>query len=517
MYLHLGARNRATSTLGGGPLPSIGGGRWPSQAVGAVVVGPDGVVVGRGHNAREATGDPTAHAELVALRDAAAGLGRWRLDDCTLVVTLEPASCAPGRSSWRGSAARPRRMDPKAGACGSQWDVVRDRRANHRVEVVGGVREQESAASCARSSPTTARVPSGRSGHTPRHRDFPPPPGTENPALVDLRPVNFRQNPTRLQRAGRPPRLGRAGGRRDPGQPDPRFRPGPRPGRRPGYRRRPDQPAACPHPGHPAGAPIRRSMPARPRPLRFRPTTVVGAEAEVSRLTLRLEGLTLVRRPQLPDQPAPDRARRGQPPRTGRLHPRPGGYRRRGGTRAGIGAPPVGAGHGFAQAADRGVQGNAGRGRSGASPARFFWTAYTLDVRDSIIDAGRGVADPPGAVFAVSNATDPVNGCGPPTHVSGATFFGRVRVEEIEGRGGIWVHALEVHNNQKGCIKYSYFCGSVTACRRTTPASADRTPGCVSPTTGTGTPPTASSPRPPTFASANEAPTTTQWAPSASS
>ncbi|NTW42658.1 MAG: nucleoside deaminase, partial [Cellulomonadaceae bacterium] len=64
--------------------------------VGAVVVGPGGQVVGRGHNAREATGDPTAHAEVLALRDAAAALGRWRLDDCTLVVTLEPCSMCAG-------------------------------------------------------------------------------------------------------------------------------------------------------------------------------------------------------------------------------------------------------------------------------------------------------------------------------------------------------------------------------------------------------------------------------------
>lgn len=112
--------------------------------VGAVVVGPDGVVLGRGHNAREADGDPTAHAELLALRAAAAALGRWRLDDCTLVVTLEPCLMCAGATVL---ARVPRLVlgawDPKAGACGSQWDVVRDRRLNHRVEVIGGVRAQE--------------------------------------------------------------------------------------------------------------------------------------------------------------------------------------------------------------------------------------------------------------------------------------------------------------------------------------------------------------------------------------
>lgn len=113
--------------------------------VGAVVVGPDGAVVGRGHNVREASGDPAGHAEVVALRAAAAALGRWRLDDCTLVVTLEPCLMCAGATVL---ARVPRLVlgawDPKAGACGSQWDVVRDRRLNHRVEVVGGVRAEES-------------------------------------------------------------------------------------------------------------------------------------------------------------------------------------------------------------------------------------------------------------------------------------------------------------------------------------------------------------------------------------
>ena len=112
--------------------------------VGAVVVGPRGAVVGEGRNAREADGDPTAHAEVLALRAAAAALGRWRLDDCTLYVTLEPCLMCAGAIIL---ARVPRIVfgawDPKAGASGSQWDVLRDRRVNHRPEVVGGVLETE--------------------------------------------------------------------------------------------------------------------------------------------------------------------------------------------------------------------------------------------------------------------------------------------------------------------------------------------------------------------------------------
>jgi len=108
--------------------------------VGAVVVGPDGAILGRGRNVREAEGDPTGHAEVRALREAAAALGEWRLAGCTLVVTLEPCTMCAGALVL----ARVDRLvygaeDPKAGAVGSLWDVVRDRRLNHRPEVVGGV------------------------------------------------------------------------------------------------------------------------------------------------------------------------------------------------------------------------------------------------------------------------------------------------------------------------------------------------------------------------------------------
>jgi len=112
--------------------------------VGALVLSPEGEVLGIGHNLREAAGDPTAHAEVVAIRAAAVTLGQWRLQDCTLVVTLEPCvMCAGALMLARIGRLVLGAWDPKAGACGSVWDVVRDRRATHRVEVIGGVREQE--------------------------------------------------------------------------------------------------------------------------------------------------------------------------------------------------------------------------------------------------------------------------------------------------------------------------------------------------------------------------------------
>ena len=114
--------------------------------VGAVVLDETGRVLGRGHNEREASGDPTAHAEVLALREAAATRGSWRLDGATLVVTLEPCTMCAGALVL----ARVDRLvygadDPKAGAVGSLWDVVRDRRLNHRPEVERGVLAAESA------------------------------------------------------------------------------------------------------------------------------------------------------------------------------------------------------------------------------------------------------------------------------------------------------------------------------------------------------------------------------------
>lgn len=114
--------------------------------VGAVVVGPNGEVIAKAHNEREISHDPTAHAEVLALRAAAEHLGRWRLDDCTLVVTLEPcAMCAGAILLARVPRLVLGAWDDKAGACGSVWDVVRDRRMNHWVEVTGGVLEAECA------------------------------------------------------------------------------------------------------------------------------------------------------------------------------------------------------------------------------------------------------------------------------------------------------------------------------------------------------------------------------------
>jgi len=115
--------------------------------VGAVLLGPDGAVLATGRNEREARSDPTAHAEVVAIRAAAAVRGEWRLDDATLVVTLEPCVMCAGAIL----AARIPRLvfgawDEKAGAAGSVHDLVRDRRLQHRVEVIPGVRAAEAEA-----------------------------------------------------------------------------------------------------------------------------------------------------------------------------------------------------------------------------------------------------------------------------------------------------------------------------------------------------------------------------------
>jgi len=125
----------ARSALAAGEVP-----------IGAVVLDPSGAVIASAHNEREALRDPTAHAEIVALRRAGAALGAWQLSGCTLVVTVEPCTMCAGALVL----ARVARLvfgawDPKAGAVGSLWDVVRDRRLNHRPEVVAGVRESECA------------------------------------------------------------------------------------------------------------------------------------------------------------------------------------------------------------------------------------------------------------------------------------------------------------------------------------------------------------------------------------
>jgi tRNA(adenine34) deaminase len=112
--------------------------------VGAVVIDPGGAVVGRGHNRREVDADPLGHAELMALSAAAEAVGRWRLDDCTLVVTLEPcAMCAGALVGSRIARVVYGAFDDKAGAVGSMWDLLRDRAALHHPEVVSGVRAEE--------------------------------------------------------------------------------------------------------------------------------------------------------------------------------------------------------------------------------------------------------------------------------------------------------------------------------------------------------------------------------------
>ena len=118
---------------------------WGDTPIGAVVLGPDGELLAEAANERERRADPTAHAEILALRAAAQVHGDgWRLTGCTLVVTLEPCTMCAGA----GVLARVSRVvygaeDPKAGAVGSLWDVVRDRRLNHRPEVISGVRAEE--------------------------------------------------------------------------------------------------------------------------------------------------------------------------------------------------------------------------------------------------------------------------------------------------------------------------------------------------------------------------------------
>jgi tRNA(adenine34) deaminase len=127
------ALDEAGAALGSGDVP-----------VGAVVLESSGAVVARGRNRREADGDPTAHAEIVAIRAAARAVGQWRLDGLTLVVTLEPCTmCAGAVTAARVSRLVYGATDPRAGAVGSVWDVVRDQRLTPVPEVIGGVLADE--------------------------------------------------------------------------------------------------------------------------------------------------------------------------------------------------------------------------------------------------------------------------------------------------------------------------------------------------------------------------------------
>lgn len=118
--------------------------RTDDVPIGAVVLGEHGDVLGRGRNVREADADPTGHAEILALRSAAARTGAWRLSGCTLVVTLEPcAMCAGAAVLSRVDRIVFGAYDAKAGAVGSLWDIPRDPRLNHRPEVVAGVLADE--------------------------------------------------------------------------------------------------------------------------------------------------------------------------------------------------------------------------------------------------------------------------------------------------------------------------------------------------------------------------------------
>jgi tRNA(adenine34) deaminase len=112
--------------------------------VGAVILDETGTVIAQGRNRRERDRDPTAHAEIVAIRQAARSLGSWRLTGLTLVVTLEPCTmCAGAVTAARLSRCVYGAPDPRAGAVGSLWDVLRDTRLNHRPEVIGGILAEE--------------------------------------------------------------------------------------------------------------------------------------------------------------------------------------------------------------------------------------------------------------------------------------------------------------------------------------------------------------------------------------
>jgi len=206
------------------------------------------------------------------------------------------------------------------------------------------------------------------------------------------------------------------------------------------------------------------------RPLRFRPTKVVGAndaeqealDAVIGNLVVRFEGIYLTRADPFPaGQPLIARAAVHALELLGSTLD-PGGFRQLDGTRAQVWPGlQLSEPYGFGNANDEGEfketpEVNMTRSIAGSL---LLDNGYNLSLSDSIVDAGRAVADDPNAAFAVSGATDPLAGWGPPTVISGVTLFGRTRVRTINGQGGIFVHALEALDNQKGCIRLSYFSG----------------------------------------------------------
>jgi hypothetical protein len=204
--------------------------------------------------------------------------------------------------------------------------------------------------------------------------------------------------------------------------------------------------------------------------LRFRPTKVVGADAAeqrqldavIANLTVRFEGVMLTRGPGFPaGQPLLARAAVNRIEFVGATLD-PGGHRRLDGTRAPVAASTsLVDGYGFADPDERRAFHETPEvvlARCVAGPL-LVDSGYQLAISSSIVDAGAGVQDDPGDAFAVAAAADPANGWGPPTHVTGATFLGRMRVRTVDGQGGIWVHALEDLDNQTGCVKSSYFSG----------------------------------------------------------
>ena len=196
------------------------------------------------------------------------------------------------------------------------------------------------------------------------------------------------------------------------------------------------------------------------QPLRFRLANLNAALIDQVNLMVRLEGIYLTRGPAFPaGEPLIARAAIGRLELIGCTLD-PGGYRKRDGTRAPLHPSlKLAAAYGFSTPSPFRAVPHILLQRT-ISGAVLIDPGYRLVLADSILDAGGGVNDPSGALFALAAASaTPLTDWGTPTDARGVTFFGRTRVEQMSGTGGIWVQRLEVHNNQKGCIKFSYFSG----------------------------------------------------------